>query len=60
LVKLLSFIKKLEEINSLSKHEQLVLGIIEAIDSGHLNVGDQMPSINVMVEKVGLSKPMRN
>lgn len=56
LVQLLSFIKKLEEINSLSKHEQLVLGIIEAIDSGHLNVGDQMPSINVMVEKVGFAR----
>jgi len=40
----------------LSKHEQLVLGIIEAIDSGHLNVGDQMPSINVMVEKVGFAR----
>lgn len=40
----------------MSKHEQLVLGIIEAIDSGHLNVGDQMPSINVMVEKVGFAR----
>ena len=48
-MKLISFIKKLEEINSLSKHEQLVLGVVEAIDSGSLNLGDQLPSINTMV-----------
>lgn len=56
MVKLIGFIKKLEEINSLSKHEQLVLGIIEAIDSGYLSVGDQMPSINVMVDEVGFAR----
>ncbi|MFD2588495.1 GntR family transcriptional regulator [Croceitalea marina] len=55
-MKLAKFIKKLEEINSLSKHEQLVLGIIEAIDSGHLMVGDQMPSINTMVDEVGFAR----
>ena len=55
-MKIISFIKKLEEINSLSKHEQLVLGIIEAIDSGDLKVGDQLPSINIMVEEVGFAR----
>ncbi|MDT0605631.1 GntR family transcriptional regulator [Croceitalea rosinachiae] len=55
-MKLIGFIKKLEEINSLSKHEQLVLGVIEAIDSGHLKMGDQMPSINTMVEEVGFAR----
>jgi len=55
-VKLANFIKKLEEINSLSKHEQLVLGIIDAIDSGHLSVNDQLPSINTMVDEVGFAR----
>lgn len=55
-MKLANFIKKLEEINSLSKHEQLVLGIIDAIDSGHLSVGDQLPSINTMVDEVGFAR----
>jgi DNA-binding transcriptional regulator YhcF (GntR family) len=55
-VKLAKFIKKLEEINSLSKHEQLVLGIIEAIDSGHLTIGNQLPSINTMVDEVGFAR----
>lgn len=40
----------------MSKHEQLVLGIIEAIDSGSLKVGDQMPSINIMVDEVGFAR----
>lgn len=55
-MKLANFVKKLEEINSLSKHEQLVLGIIDAIDSGHLTVGNQLPSINVMVDEVGFAR----
>lgn len=55
-MKLISFIKKLEEINSLSKHELLVLGVVEAIDSGSLSVGDQLPSINIMVEDTGFAR----
>ncbi len=55
-MKLISFIKKLEEINSLSKHEQLVLGIVEAIDSGSLALGDQLPSINKMVDDTGFAR----
>ncbi|WP_343486655.1 GntR family transcriptional regulator [Allomuricauda sp. d1] len=55
-MKLIDFIKKLEGINSLSKHEQLVLGIMDTINSGHLRVGDQLPSINVMVDEVGFAR----
>ena len=55
-MKLISFVKKLEEINSLSKHEQLVLGVVEAIDSGALSLGDQLPSINKMVEDTGFAR----
>lgn len=55
-MKLIESIKKLESINSLSKHEQLVLGIVETISSGHLKVGDHLPSINVMVDEVGFAR----
>ncbi|WP_435625354.1 GntR family transcriptional regulator [Flagellimonas sp.] len=55
-MKLISFIKKLQEINALSKHEQLVLGVVEAIDSGALSLGDQLPSINTMVEDTGFAR----
>ncbi|MEO0573631.1 MAG: GntR family transcriptional regulator [Bacteroidota bacterium] len=56
LTKIVDDIKKLKEFNSLSKHEQLVLGILDSMNSGHLNVGDQLPSINVMVEEVGFAR----
>lgn len=49
-------IKNLSSINTLSKHEQLVNGIIEAIDSGILQVGDQLPSINQMVNELGFAR----
>ncbi len=46
----------LEQNNDLSKHEQLVQGVIEAIDEGVLSIGDQLPSINTMVEEVGFAR----
>jgi len=49
-------IKSLGSINTLSKHEQLVHGIIEAIDSDILEVGDQLPSINQMVADLGFAR----
>ncbi len=53
---LLSKIKSLSDINTLSKHEQLVHGVIEAIDADILQVGDQLPSINQMVSDVGFAR----
>lgn len=53
---LIDKIKSLSSINTLSKHEQLVHGIIEAIDSGILKVGDQLPSINQMVGELGFAR----
>jgi DNA-binding transcriptional regulator YhcF (GntR family) len=49
-------IKSLSTVNTLSKHEQLVHGVIEAIDSGVLVVGDQLPSINQMVGELGFAR----
>lgn len=53
---LIDKIKSLGSINTLSKHEQLVHGIIEAIDMGILVVGDQLPSINQMVSELGFAR----
>ncbi len=53
---LLSKIRQLQDINSLSKHEQLVHGVIDAIDSGVLSVGDKLPSINEMVSDLGYAR----
>ena len=53
---LLNKIKQLRRVNSLSKHEQLVHGVLEAIDSGVLSVGDKLPSINEMVKDVGYAR----
>lgn len=53
---LIDKIKSLSSINTLSKHEQLVHGIIDAINSGILVVGDQLPSINQMVKDLGFAR----
>lgn len=42
--------------NNLSKHEQLVQGVIESIEEGDLSIGDQLPSINNMVEEIGYAR----
>lgn len=53
---LIENIKSLSSVNTLSKHEQLVQGIIETIDSELLVVGDQLPSINQMVDELGFAR----
>ncbi len=53
---LAKYIQRLQGVNSLSKHEQLINGIMEALDSGFLSVGEQLPSINVMVDEVGFAR----
>ncbi len=49
-------IRELAKINTLSKHEQLVGGIIAAIDCKIIQKGDQLPSINQMSEKLGYAR----
>ncbi len=53
---LASYIHRLRSVNSLSKHEQIINGVIEAIEQNFFKVGDQLPSINVMVEEVGYAR----
>ncbi len=53
---LVDLIIGLRGVNTLSKHEQLVHGVIQAIDDNILNVGDQLPSINQMVAELGYAR----
>ncbi|MFK7920991.1 MAG: GntR family transcriptional regulator [Bacteroidia bacterium] len=49
-------IYELKAINSLSKHEQLVQGIINAIDANLIQKDDKLPSINQMVAELGFAR----
>ncbi|GAA4236465.1 GntR family transcriptional regulator [Postechiella marina] len=49
-------ISELKNINTLSKHEQLVNGILNTIESKELKQGDRLPSINVMVAEIGYAR----
>jgi DNA-binding transcriptional regulator YhcF (GntR family) len=46
----------LKEVNTLTKHEQLVNGIINTIDAKALVKGDRLLSINNMVDEVGFAR----
>ncbi|EAR02560.1 GntR family transcriptional regulator [Maribacter sp. HTCC2170] len=49
-------IVRLKQNDSLSKHEHLVQGVIEAIDDNVLPIGHQLPSINNMVDEIGYAR----
>lgn len=53
---LIKRIIKLRNNFALSKHEQLVHGVIGAIEKDELTIGDKLPSINVMVREVGYAR----
>ncbi len=49
-------IKELEGISLMSKHEQLVNGIINAINDKVVVQGSILPSVNVMVKEIGFAR----
>lgn len=49
-------IKELESINTLSKHEQLVQGVLNAIDSKVVTKGDILPSVNIIINELGFAR----
>ena len=49
-------ILSLNVVTGLSKHEQLIKGIIATIDNKTLKRGDQLPSINEMVREIGFAR----
>ncbi|MBN8865630.1 MAG: GntR family transcriptional regulator [Sphingobacteriales bacterium] len=49
-------IKELEHIQGLSKHEQLVQGIINAINDKLIARGDMLPSVNSLIKELGFAR----
>lgn len=49
-------IRELESVGSLSKHEQLVQGIINAIDEKIVTKGDLLPSVNTIINELGFAR----
>lgn len=49
-------IKDIESINSFSKHEQIVQGIINAIDEKVVTKGDPLPSVNTFISELGFAR----
>lgn len=49
-------IRQLESINGLSKHEQIVQGIINAINDKILSQGDMLPSVNSLIKELGFAR----
>jgi DNA-binding transcriptional regulator YhcF (GntR family) len=46
----------MEGVNSLSKHEQLVNGILSAIQNKTLSQGDMLPSVNQLINEFGFAR----
>ncbi|MDM8172976.1 GntR family transcriptional regulator [Olivibacter sp. 47] len=49
-------IHSLEKIQSLSKHEKLIQGVLDAIDDECLYANDPLPSVNTMVKELGYAR----
>ena len=49
-------IRELENIQGLSKHEQFVLGFINAINDKLLSKGDPLPSVNSLIQELGFAR----
>lgn len=49
-------IQALETVNTLSKHEQIVNGILNSINEKILKKGDALPSINTMISQIGFAR----
>lgn len=49
-------VQELDGMPSLSKHEQLVQGIINAIDEKIIAQGDPLPSINTLIHEIGFAR----
>jgi DNA-binding transcriptional regulator YhcF (GntR family) len=53
---LINRIKSLEQLNTLSKHECIVQGVIDSIDANELQVHSMLPSVNYFIEHLGYAR----
>lgn len=49
-------IKNLEQMQALSKHEKIVQGVIDAIDTGTLTLQAGLPSVNTLIHRLGFAR----
>lgn len=49
-------IKELENVQGISKHEQIVQGVLNAIKNKCLIKGDLLPSVNSLIQSVGFAR----
>ncbi|RYY62758.1 MAG: GntR family transcriptional regulator [Chitinophagaceae bacterium] len=49
-------VRELENIQGLSKHEQLVQGFINAINDKLISKGDMLPSVNSLIKELGFAR----
>lgn len=49
-------IQALESINSFSKRQQIVQGILNAINEKKLSKGDSLPSVNTLIKELGFAR----
>jgi DNA-binding GntR family transcriptional regulator len=49
-------IYEMEGVSGLSKHDQLVNGILNAIQNKALNQGDLLPSVNNLINEFGFAR----
>ncbi|MCG2615430.1 GntR family transcriptional regulator [Terrimonas sp. NA20] len=49
-------VRELENIQGLSKHEQLVQGFINAINDKLVSRGDMLPSVNSLIKELGFAR----
>ncbi len=47
---------KINNSSGIAKYKQIIQSILDAINDGRLNVGDKIPSLNVLVKELGLSQ----
>ena len=53
---ILDYIRQLADVPSYYKHNQLVQGIINAIDDKVIEKGERLPSVNTMIEQLHFSR----
>lgn len=53
---LIQKITDLNDLGMLTKHEKIVRGVTECITENHFNLGDVLPSVNEMAQRLGYSR----
>lgn len=53
---LINRIKSLEGLNTLSKHECIIQGVLDCIDANELQVHSMLPSVNYFIDNLGYAR----